>query len=66
MTFTPEVLWGVGIVALLGALIWGVVQYSRRNRANDRVTDKAARAMFDDPEAYDAKREQLKKDVKPS
>jgi hypothetical protein len=66
MNFTPEVLYGVGVVALLAALIWGMIQYKTRNRANDRVTDKAAEALFDNPETYDRKRPSLKDEVRPS
>lgn len=66
MSFTPEVLWGAGIVLLLGALIWGMVQYRRRNRANDPVTEKATEALYDDPDTYEAKRKDLEKEVRPS
>lgn len=64
MDFQAETLWGVGAVLLLLALIYGVIQYRTRNRANDPVTDKAAKALYDDPEGYDAKRETLKDEVK--
>ena len=66
MTFQPEILWGVGVVLLLAALIYGMVQYRTRNRANDRVSDAAAKALYDDPERYPEKREVLERDVKPS
>lgn len=43
-----------------------MIQDRTRNRANDPVTDKAAKALYDDPEGYDAKRETLKDEVKPA
>lgn len=65
--FTPEVFWPVGAALLLAALVYGMIQYKSRNRANDRVTEKAAKRLYDDPAAYtDQTREELKKDVKPS
>ncbi len=66
MTFQPEILWGVGVVLLLAALVYGMVQYRTRNRANDRISDAAAKALYDDPERYPEKREALERDVKPS
>jgi hypothetical protein len=60
-----EVLFGVGIVLVLAALIWAMIQYRSRNRANDPVTDKAAKTMFDDPDTYDAKRADLQSQVRP-
>jgi cytochrome c-type biogenesis protein CcmH/NrfF len=66
MKFTPEVLWGPAILLLLAALIWGMVQYRRRNRGNDAVTEQAAKTLYDDPAHYDEKREDLVKDVNPS
>jgi hypothetical protein len=66
MSFSLEVFFGIGAAALLAALVWGMVQYKTRNRANDRVTEKAADALFDDPDAYDRKRPDLKDQVRPS
>lgn len=66
MPFQPEILWGVGAVALLAVLIYGMIQYTTRNRANDRVSDAAAKALYDDPERYPENREALKQDIKPS
>ncbi|MEW6392772.1 MAG: hypothetical protein AB1542_20495 [Pseudomonadota bacterium] len=64
--FQPELLWGVGTVLLLLALIYGVIQYRTRNRANDPVSEKAAKTLYDDPDGYDAKREALKDEVEPA
>lgn len=64
--FQSEVLWGVGVVVLLLALIYGMIQYKTRNRANDRVSDKAAKALYDDPDGYPEKRAALKDELKPT
>ncbi len=65
--FTPEVLWSIGIVLLLIVLVYGMIQYKRRNRANDRVSEKAAHALYDNPAKYtEETRKDLQKDVRPS
>jgi hypothetical protein len=66
MSFTPEVFYGIGAAVLLAALVWGMIQYKTRNRANDRVTEKAAETLLDDPQAYDRKRPDLEDQVRPS
>lgn len=66
MDFQFEMLWGLGALLLLAALIYGVIQYRTRNRANDPVSEEAAKALYDDPDGYDRKREQLKDKVEPS
>jgi hypothetical protein len=60
MTHAPELLYGIGTLALLVALAWATLQYRRRNRANDAVTEQATRDLYRDPEHYD-KREEDKK-----
>jgi hypothetical protein len=60
MNQAPELLYGIGALALLVALIWGTRQYNRRNKANDAVTEQATRDLYRDPEHYD-KREEDKK-----
>jgi hypothetical protein len=64
--FSPEYLWGIGIIVLLVALGWGFVQYKRRNRANDRLAEEGARELYDDPDHYDQHRKELEKQVRPS
>lgn len=66
MNFTPEMLWGVGALLLLVALIYGMIQYRTRNRANDPVSEKATKALYDDPDGFDAKRETLKNEIEKS
>jgi hypothetical protein len=60
-----EIAYGVGALVLLGALIFGMVQYQRRNRANDPVTEKATKAEYDDPATYPQKRRELQKELRP-
>ena len=66
MRFQPEILWGVGAMALFVVLIYGMIQYKTRNRANDRVSEAATKALYDDPGRYPEKRDALKQDVEPS
>jgi hypothetical protein len=64
--FTPEVFYGLGALVLMAALVYGFVQYKRRNRANDPLTEAATREEYDDPDHYGRTREQLKREVRPS
>jgi len=66
MDFQGEILWGVGALLLLVALIYGMIQYRTRNRANDPVSEKAAKTLYDDPDGYAKKREGLKDEIEPS
>jgi hypothetical protein len=64
--FTPEVLYGLGALLLLAALVWGITQYRRRNRANDPVTEQATRAEYDHPDTYDREEQAFRDRVRPS
>ena len=61
-----EVVYSVGALVLLGAIIWGVTQNTRRNRANDAVTEAATRESYKDPEGYKTERKDFEKQVRPS
>jgi hypothetical protein len=61
--FPPEVLWGVGALLLLIALIYGMIQYQTRNRANDPISEKGAKAQYDDPDVYPEIQEALENEV---
>jgi len=50
--FQPEAIWGVGILILLGVLIWGVLYNRSRNRAKDPMTEAATKAEYDAPNTY--------------
>jgi cytochrome c-type biogenesis protein CcmH/NrfF len=63
---SPEILWGVGIVLLLIALIWGVRQSRTRNRANDPITEEATHQEYSDPANYPQKKRDLEKQTRPS
>jgi hypothetical protein len=43
--FAWELLWGVGLAGLAIAIAWGSFSYRSRNRANDAVSDEAARLL---------------------
>jgi hypothetical protein len=64
---TPwELVFAAGTLILALAIIYGFVQYKRRNKANDAVTAEGTRELYADPAAYmDGQREELKKKVKP-
>jgi hypothetical protein len=64
--FTPEVFYGLGALLLLAALVWGITQYKRRNRANDAITEQATRAEYDRPATYDREEQSFRDRVRPS
>lgn len=41
-----EILYIIGAIVLLGALAYGTMQYSRRNRALDRVGEDVTRERY--------------------
>lgn len=61
-----ELLFGLGALVLLGALVWGFTQYKRRNRANDAVTEAATRDEYDHPNTYKQDEEAFRDQVRPS
>jgi len=63
----PEVLYGVGAVLLALGIGWAVMRDKFRNKANDKVTEQAAREIYrNDPETYSEDvRPDLKAKVKP-
>jgi hypothetical protein len=61
-----ELLYGLGALVLLAALVWGIVQYKTRNKANDPLTEAATREEYDHPETYEQEQDKFKKQVRPS
>jgi hypothetical protein len=60
----PEIGYGIGVLVLLGVLAWATWQYRRRNRANDRVTERATRELYEHPNSYNERK--FEKDLKRS
>lgn len=61
-----ELLYGVGALLLAAALVWGIVQYRTRNKANDALTEAATREEYDHPDTYEQEQDDFKKKVRPS
>jgi hypothetical protein len=59
-------MYGIGALLLVAALAWGVYQSRTRNRRNDRVTEQAVKAEYQNPDTYRQKSEDLKRKVEPS
>jgi hypothetical protein len=60
-----EILFGVGALLLLAALVYGMIAYKTRNKANDRITEAATREEYRHPNRYAAGgRESLKQQLK--
>jgi hypothetical protein len=63
---TPEIAYGLGALALLVALVWGITQYKTRNKANDPLTEAATREEYDHPDSYSQEQKRFKDQVRPS
>ena len=61
-----EYAFGIGALVLFAAILYGFIQYKRRNRANDPITEEATREEYDHPDTYPETRERLKERVRPS
>lgn len=59
-----ELFFFIGAAVLLAALIWGVMAYNRRNRANEPVTEKATRELYADTDDYAAKEGKLRSETR--
>ena len=56
-----EMLWPIGTVILAGLLVYGLVKYYTRNKANDRITEQATREQYEHPRSYDDERREALK-----
>ena len=63
--YAPEILYAVGALILLFGLIWGVRQSSRKNPANQPITDKATIDSYRDPEKYAREKPELERQLRP-
>ena len=63
MNLSWEMLFGVGALLLLAALVYGMWQYQTRNRANDRITEEATREEYSRPDSYTGRSDDLRKDL---
>jgi hypothetical protein len=62
-----EMFYGIGALILVAGLAWAVIDYKRRNRANDKVTEEAVRQQYDHPDRYQEEiRPNLERKVKPN
>ena len=54
----------IGAAVLLLALVWGVISYNRRNRANEAITEKATKELYADTDSYGEKEDGLRSRTK--
>jgi hypothetical protein len=59
-----ELLWGGGILILLGAIAWAAARYHSRNRANDEITERATRVQYTDPDGAVDEQARLRRQVR--
>ena len=58
----PELLYGVGALLLLIALIWGVSRGRLKSRTAEAVSEEGTREIYQEPERFgDERREELKR-----
>ncbi len=63
---TLEWLFALGILLVVGALVFGLSRGRSRNRANDPIREEATRKLYDAPETYEhADRQKLQSKLKP-
>jgi hypothetical protein len=46
---TPELLWPVLSLIVLAGIAWGAIQYKTRDRRLDPLSERATKAVMDDP-----------------
>jgi uncharacterized membrane-anchored protein YhcB (DUF1043 family) len=57
----PELLYGIGALLLLIALIWGVSRARLKSRTAEAISEEATRELYQEPERFDEqRREELK------
>ena len=66
MSVPWEIVYSIGALVLLVAIIWGVMQNKKRNRANDPITEAATRESYKHPETYKEEKKEFEKQVRPS
>jgi hypothetical protein len=59
-----EMLWPIGTVLLAAGLVYGLVSYYRRDKRNDRITEQATHEEYNNPNYGEARREELKAQVR--
>ena len=50
--FAWELVYPIATLALLVAMVYGALQYRKRNRANDRRADEVVRDRYEHPEKW--------------
>jgi uncharacterized membrane protein len=50
--FAWELVYPIATLALLVAMVYGAVQYRKRNRANDQRADEVVRDRYEHPEKW--------------
>lgn len=56
MIETAEIPYGIAIVILLLALIWGAWHFRFRSRRAEALHQEATRELYEEPERYDEER----------
>ena len=46
-------------------LAWGLWRYHTRNKRNDPVTEEATRELYDHPDTYEERRDELNHEIRP-
>ncbi len=61
---TWEIVFGLGALALALGIAWGLVQYKRRNKANDALTEAATHEEYHHPERFKRTQQDFRDQVK--
>ncbi|WP_348763467.1 MULTISPECIES: hypothetical protein [Hyphomonas] len=58
----PEILYGIGALLLLIALVWGVSRGRLKSRTAESISEESTREIYQEPERFDeTRRDQLKR-----
>ena len=56
----PEILYGIGALLLLIALVWGVSRGRLKSRTAESISEESTREIYQEPERFDeTRRDQL-------
>jgi hypothetical protein len=47
-----ELIYPIATLALLAAMVYGFIQYRRRNRSDDRIREQVVRERYEHPEKW--------------
>jgi len=63
MNIPPEVFYGVAMIIILACLVWAVMRNRQRTPREKQITEEATRAEYKNPDTYEQKEQELKREL---